>query len=68
MPQPILRPLLLFAASCAAYAQTAGAKLEFEVASIKVAPPPDLRGSTMGWSGGRIPGILACSRPRTWTS
>jgi uncharacterized protein (TIGR03435 family) len=52
VPQPILRPLLLFAASCAAYAQTAGARLEFEVASIKVAPPPDPRGSTMGWSGG----------------
>jgi uncharacterized protein (TIGR03435 family) len=52
MPQPILRPFLLLAASCAAYAQTTGASLEFEVASIKLAPPPDPRGSTMGWSGG----------------
>jgi uncharacterized protein (TIGR03435 family) len=52
MPQLLVRSLLLFAASCAVYAQTAGAGLEFEVASIKIAPPPDPRGSTMGWSGG----------------
>jgi uncharacterized protein (TIGR03435 family) len=51
MSQP-LPLLLLLAVSCAAYAQTAGAKFEFEVASIKLAPPPDPRGSTMGWSGG----------------
>jgi uncharacterized protein (TIGR03435 family) len=52
MPQSILRPLLLLAAGCIAYAQDAGAGFEFEAASIKLAPPPDPRGSTMGWSGG----------------
>jgi hypothetical protein len=39
MPQPILRPFLLLAASCAAYAQTAGASLEFEVASNQAGDP-----------------------------
>jgi uncharacterized protein (TIGR03435 family) len=44
--------LLLLAACCAAQGQTAAAKLEFEVASIKLSPPPDPRGTTIGWHGG----------------
>jgi uncharacterized protein (TIGR03435 family) len=42
--------LILFA--CAAHGQATAAKAEFEVASIKPAPPPDGRGMRVGMRGG----------------
>ena len=43
--------------------QSAGSRMEFEVASIKPTPPPDGRGITVGCSGGpgtSDPGMIAC--------
>jgi uncharacterized protein (TIGR03435 family) len=56
----ILSELLLFA--CAGFAQSAD-KLEFEVASLKQAPPPDGRGVSVfcrGGPGSQDPGLFVC--------
>jgi uncharacterized protein (TIGR03435 family) len=57
-----MRFLVLFLASCAAYAQP-GAPLQFEVASLKPSPPADGGGYIVGCHGGAgtdDPAMLVC--------